>query len=52
MVNEDACGFLKRLFRVNGTIGGNLKDELLVVGLLLYAEVLYGVLDIPDGCVN
>ena len=37
---------------MNGTIGGDLDDEFLVVGLLLDTEILDGGLHVQDGRVD
>ena len=52
MIDEDFGSFLKCVFGKDGTVGGNFKCQLIVVGFLIYAEVFNGVLNIRDGCVD
>lgn len=52
MIDEDFGGLFQRILGTDGTIGCNLKDEFIVVGLLLNAERLNSVLDITDWGVN
>ena len=46
VMDKDLGSLLEGIFRVDGTIGSNLKYELIVVGLLLNTILLNSVLDI------
>ena len=52
VIDEDLRSFLQCILRVNGTVRSYVEYQLVVVGLLLHAEGLYGVLDVTDGGVN
>ena len=52
VIDENLCGLLKGILRVNGTIRRHFKDELVVVGLLLDTIGLNGILDVTDRGVN
>ena len=48
MLNQYFGCFLKRFFRLYGTIRGYFDEQLLVVGFLLDTEILNGVFYITD----
>ena len=52
VINQNLCSFFQGFFRMNGTVGSNLKYQFLVVGLLLYTEVLYLILHITYRSIN
>ena len=52
VVYEDFGGLLESVFGMDRAVCGNLKREFVVVGLLVNAEVVNGVLHILDGGVD
>ena len=52
VINQNLCSFFQGFFRMNGTVGSNLKYQFLVVGLLLNTEVLYLILNITYRSIN
>ena len=52
VLDENLGSALEGVLGMNGAIGGDLDDELLVVGLLLDTEVLDGGLHVQDGSVD
>ncbi|EJX08985.1 hypothetical protein EVA_02902 [gut metagenome] len=52
VIDENLSRFFQSFLRVNGTVRRNLKNQLVVVRFLLYAERLNSILDITDRRVN
>ena len=48
MVNQNLGGLFQRLFRVNGTIRRNLKNQFFVVRFLFYTEVFNRIFHVPN----
>jgi hypothetical protein len=48
VIDEDFGGFLEGVFGEYRTVGCDFERQLVIVGLLVYAEVLDGVLDVLD----
>ena len=52
MINENLGCLLEGLFRMNGTVGGYFKHQLLIVGLLCHTIILDCELDVADRSVD
>ena len=52
VIDEDLCGLLQGILGRDGPVGGDLKYQGLIVGLLLYAAVFPAIVDILDGSVD
>ena len=52
VVNQNLGGLLECVLGEDGAVGGDFESELVVVGLLVYTEVLNGVLYVLDGSVD